>query len=380
MVTGAYRCPVCGIDFPAGTPGAPKAAHSPAEVRPASRRERDAAEGEAEPLSPLARRLRDASARRDERPVDLQSVLDRALNDDAHEREARASASPAPGPVDAPPPPGADRDRKGPREDEIFSEPIDAAPFQEGVDFAEDDTLNERRPGDDRRIDNERRASSADAAARDGSIVPQPASDPPSGAGRDHAQSILQVRPAELRTPSGGDGAGEAPSGAAALAGPRATAVVVREPAANEIEDVDYEEEPVRGRRRRERRRRSKASALSGTLTLAIVLLIAVFGAALFLDPPLRSAPPGDGGDFARALGTPTLVSREDGWVTIPEGAQSLSLSAQGPFRVRVDSRVYSLPPGETLTVARDQGTSVAVRAVQSGANVRVRVVPAGRD
>ncbi|MEM8552289.1 MAG: hypothetical protein AAGF45_07885 [Pseudomonadota bacterium] len=28
----AYRCPVCGIDFPAGTPGAPRAADSPAEI------------------------------------------------------------------------------------------------------------------------------------------------------------------------------------------------------------------------------------------------------------------------------------------------------------------------------------------------------------
>lgn len=34
MVASAYRCPVCGIDFPTGTPGAPKAPHSPAEVTP----------------------------------------------------------------------------------------------------------------------------------------------------------------------------------------------------------------------------------------------------------------------------------------------------------------------------------------------------------
>ncbi|MEO1105545.1 MAG: hypothetical protein AAFW98_17720, partial [Pseudomonadota bacterium] len=33
-MASAYRCPVCGIDFPTGTPGAPKAPHSPAEVTP----------------------------------------------------------------------------------------------------------------------------------------------------------------------------------------------------------------------------------------------------------------------------------------------------------------------------------------------------------
>ncbi|MEM8854444.1 MAG: hypothetical protein AAGD34_12150 [Pseudomonadota bacterium] len=33
-MASAYRCPVCGIDFPTGTPGAPKAPQSPAEVTP----------------------------------------------------------------------------------------------------------------------------------------------------------------------------------------------------------------------------------------------------------------------------------------------------------------------------------------------------------
>lgn len=32
VVAGAYRCPNCGIDFPSGTPGAPRAPHSPADV------------------------------------------------------------------------------------------------------------------------------------------------------------------------------------------------------------------------------------------------------------------------------------------------------------------------------------------------------------
>lgn len=34
MVAGAYRCPNCGIDFPTGTPGAPRAAQSPADTDP----------------------------------------------------------------------------------------------------------------------------------------------------------------------------------------------------------------------------------------------------------------------------------------------------------------------------------------------------------
>ncbi|MBJ3777409.1 hypothetical protein [Acuticoccus mangrovi] len=34
MVAGAYRCPVCGIDFPTGTPGAPQTPNSPAAVTP----------------------------------------------------------------------------------------------------------------------------------------------------------------------------------------------------------------------------------------------------------------------------------------------------------------------------------------------------------
>ena len=38
-MAGAYRCPVCGIDFPSGTPGAPERTDSgaaDARVRPAA--------------------------------------------------------------------------------------------------------------------------------------------------------------------------------------------------------------------------------------------------------------------------------------------------------------------------------------------------------
>lgn len=61
VVSGAYRCPVCGIDFPTGTPGAPTTSGSPAAVDPT--RHEDRPPPNAQPSGPTERDPNDIAAR-----------------------------------------------------------------------------------------------------------------------------------------------------------------------------------------------------------------------------------------------------------------------------------------------------------------------------
>lgn len=270
-MAGAYRCPVCGIDFPTGTPGAPNAPVSPAAIEPDQREPSDG------PTSAeLAARLKGA--------LDRELALDEDQRDD--ERHEHQSA-------------------------EVF----------------------EHDDGEDR-LD--------------------------SGAVPDDRAPVPQVRPGRRE-----------PVGAADL-----TLAPARERPGP----------PARTERRREKlpaarepRRRSKAGSLAMTITVALVLLGAAGSAAVWLDLSgnaslgiVRDRLPAT----LRPAPTEVSVTAAEGWVTVPAGEGALTVTADGPFRVRIDGVVYSVDAGRRLRVPRTAETRVEVLAVGEGTVASVSAAP----
>lgn len=91
VVAGAYRCPVCGIDFPAGTPGTPKAAYSEAELPEAGASSR-AAIGAASEDAPEAPRGDDERPSGDRVPAVLPRLHRRTDPEPAAEPAAASDA------------------------------------------------------------------------------------------------------------------------------------------------------------------------------------------------------------------------------------------------------------------------------------------------
>ncbi|GAB5375395.1 MAG: hypothetical protein AcusKO_18570 [Acuticoccus sp.] len=105
-------------------------------------------------------------------------------------------------------------------------------------------------------------------------------------------------------------------------------------------------------------RRRSWAKSLAGTLTSAILILGLVAGGAfLFQHRDLLRAIGGGGSAPAQT------VALDDGWVTLSVDERPLTVSADGPFRLRVSGKVYSLPAGQAIKVPPD--VEAAVRVVR---------------
>jgi hypothetical protein len=131
--------------------------------------------------------------------------------------------------------------------------------------------------------------------------------------------------------------------------------------------------------RARPSRRRSKSGSLVVTTLVAIVLMVSAAGVAWYAD--LRGHV--DLG-IARtplpvALSLPDVnmaVSAEEGWVEVPASSGTVEVTANGPFRVRLDGAVYTLPGGRILKVPMATETELAVRAVRPPTVARVSGAP----
>ena len=262
-MAGAYRCPVCGIDFPTGTPGTPEAPMSPAAVEP----DRGSAPSEKPSAAELAARLKGA--------------LDREL-------------------------------AIGEEDDDAFAD------RQEATD-----------QGDDLR-----EASGADR----GAPLPELRRERGEAAGA----ADLTLAPARER-----------PGPPARAERRRERAPVAREP----------------------RLRRSKAGTLTTTIVVALLLIGVAGGSAVWLDLSgtadlgiVRERLPA----ALRPAAADLSVSAADGWVSVPAGAAPVAVTADGPFRVRIDGLVYSVDAGRTLRIPREETTRVQVRAVGEGTVARV--------
>lgn len=270
MVAGAYRCPVCGIDFPTGTPGTPHASGSAAEVERGRSREG----GAAVPPEDLAARLRGA------------------LDEELAIGEEAGTLGPA---VSAPGERAGEADDREPGREVVVEAPetVEATPAEPVV------------PGRPRRRE-----------------------------GRGGGSADLTLAPARERP------------------GP-----------------------PARAERRRDKavatrtrgRRRSKSGSLALTLVMALLLLGGAGAGALWLDLSGR-LDLGIVGDripaALRPLPRDITVTAGEGWVDVPAGEGTVSVTADGPFRVRLDGLVYSLEGGRTLAIPMDGGRRVEVRAV----------------
>ena len=126
------------------------------------------------------------------------------------------------------------------------------------------------------------------------------------------------------------------------------------------------------------RRRRSKATSLALTLVMAFIVLGAGGAAGFLLDLSGRfdlglvksrvadavSRPPGE-----------VRVSAEEGWVGVPLDGQAVTVTADGPFRVRFDGTVYTLEDGRTMRIPAVSGATVQVRAASPSTVARVTPV-----
>ncbi|MEM8663134.1 MAG: hypothetical protein AAGF49_03295 [Pseudomonadota bacterium] len=104
-------------------------------------------------------------------------------------------------------------------------------------------------------------------------------------------------------------------------------------------------------------RGRSRTRALTGTLFSALILLGAVAIGAWWTG--VNVGGPASGPADQSVL----TISAGDGWTAIPAAPEGLSVSSDGPFRLRVDGAVYSLAGGRTVRVPAD--TSAALRVVR---------------
>ena len=281
-MAGAYRCPVCGIDFPAGTPGAPKAPPGPDDI--------------VEPGDlDFTEALREATGGREPKPAP----------------EPAARPEPAAEPV-APDEPDAD-------------DIADDAVFE--VDEVAAYGTPEARDTDELNI--------APGAAR-GTAPPVEIHE--SGDGTVSEDSMLNVRPREEARARGGAGAGALAvrpvrtEGAMVAAAAETTALAAKTP-----------------------RRRARSRSLAGTLLVALVLIGGVAGGVWWVGQKV-GVPVG---------GTPAIVEvtavADDGWVSLPTEEQAFVVSAGGPFRMRVDGKVYTFTGGRPVRVPSGATASLKV-------------------
>lgn len=123
------------------------------------------------------------------------------------------------------------------------------------------------------------------------------------------------------------------------------------------------------------RRRRNKAWSLVSTTLLAVGVLVAIAGAGLWMDRN-RIVDLGLTGRSGPTPGAPLSIEADAGWVAVPATAGTVAISADGPYRIRLDGVVYTLDRGQTLRVPVTEGVSLAVRTVRAPTVALVTVEP----
>jgi len=248
-MAGAYRCPVCGVDFPAGTPGAPRATTSSADPQPRRRAASTKAFAE-----------------------DLGAALGDALDIGEGDDEPAAPAHEAP---------------------------------SRRHDNAEPDEARDR----------ERRAESS---------------------------ASLDVRPREVAATGGSASLTVRPAregSAVTPAGPARTVPVTT--------------------------RRNRSSAMAGTILTGLLVIVAAAAGYWYLGNRLPTAAIGVAAPAALSVGA------DDGWVRLPSSDGPLVVTADGPFRVRVDGDVYTVDGARSVRIP--QGSRASVRVVRAPSRAEVR-------
>jgi hypothetical protein len=159
-----------------------------------------------------------------------------------------------------------------------------------------------------------------------------------------------------------------------------------RRPAGADLAVAPARERPVARVRRRQDvekarhvRRRSKSGSLALTTLAALVLMVSVGGAAWYADTRGLADLGIVRNPLPVTLSMPRIdmtVSAADGWVEVPSGSGTVVVSADGPYRVRLDGVVYSLDGGRRLRVPMEPQTQLSVRAVREPTVARVSDVP----
>ncbi len=167
------------------------------------------------------------------------------------------------------------------------------------------------------------------------------------GTGPRTATADLNVRPREDPRTGGGGGAT-----ATLFVRPARESVVVSVP------EIDYTTEMV------DPPRRGWMRGIGGTLMSALVLIAIVAGTVWWLNA--RDALP------SRALGD-FKVESADGWVSLPTEGRALVVSANGPFRLRVAGRVYSLDGNRAVQVPADASAAVRIVRAPTTATISAR-------
>lgn len=302
VVSGAYRCPVCGIDFPTGTPNTPTTPDSPAAVDPTKR---------TRPRAPAGEDTRTRSAA----PQDIASRLQGALDDEltapdpaddpaADAREVWVDVETGRGDL-----PRAERTRGAP--------PASTADDQDAWSDADDAAEEDTDPTAD--SDEERGRADLDA----GTIVPG------------------QARASAQRSASG-----------LTVAPKREPRVVVAEPRTREIMVVP--------------RRRNIAKTLGGTVVMGLIAVVALAGAAVYLEQNGLARFGLFETSRTAATGRSLSITAEDGWVAVPAEPGAVIISADGTYRVRLDGKVFTGGPEQRLRVPITTGTSLSVRSVRA--------------
>lgn len=112
-------------------------------------------------------------------------------------------------------------------------------------------------------------------------------------------------------------------------------------------------------------RRRSRARALGGTMVSALVLIGAVLaGAYLYGD---RLAGP----LLDRVRSDALSVTASDGWVSLPSDDKELVVTADGPFRLRVDGEVYTLTGAQAVRIPPQSAASLRIIRAPTSATVQ---------
>ncbi|WP_420391794.1 hypothetical protein [Acuticoccus sp.] len=358
VVSGAYRCPVCGIDFPTGTPGAPFAPDSPATVDPARRDAR----GPAQPSRPSPA----APAESEVDTAEIATRLDAALGQELVVR----GAGPVPDPrhdlrrepdelsaevvaewseadaQDAPGTPGEAQDATEPQPGLAA-----ASPSPSPADEAEASAAEVRRGPSIGGLEamspaQERRVGSASAGAE--AIVPH-------GEPRPSAAASDTIVPTDRRELEG-TGPARADLSVAPMRG--------REPSASAPAMPYYDVPPPT------RQKRSLGRSLLATTSAALLVIVALGGAAWYADRDEGAGRlltnNGAGADDV------ITVQADDGWVDIPTEPGAVYVTADGTFRLRVDGTVYTGTRNSRVRVPMGEGTALAVRTVRAPTVVQV--------
>ncbi|WP_108663320.1 hypothetical protein [Acuticoccus kandeliae] len=324
VVAGAYRCPVCGIDFPTGTPGTPNAPDSPAAVDPTRKQDRRTAEFN---VDNLAEHLRGALD-------DELSVVP------GRERETEREAEPAPPsppkPAAAAPTPEPEPERHDRRREPAFGAPSEPEPAHYDADEDED--------FDDEDEAHEHEASTLNA--------PRAPVGERRGRHRERDVGGLTVTPARERDRASRE---------------RRVVIAERVPPASSSRELTT------------RPRRSKRRSLTGTAMLALVMIVVVGAGAWWVDRT-GIADLGLRGRIASGISSGPQgieVRAADGWVSVPGGVGTMVVSADGPFRVRLNGEVYTVDgTQQALQVPVTDTTSLSVRVVREPTVVRVAPLP----